>query len=206
MATRLIQTALGPRMAVIEEKLDRLVAANFTGGASAPPSPPVPASVTDETVTLAEEALADPNAVDALPSGSRIAVGSTESGPRANAVPSFYPLQAMTVREALEARLIDWRGRLNRARYEAAVAALADRDDALRAVTLPIDKGAIPDNRPPRWSLGAGPCWRKDRRTAIDREVDRPQRSSSRSPTALTSLTRSPTRSRRVPGAVSARP
>jgi hypothetical protein len=135
MATRLIQTALGPRMAVMEEKLDRLVAANFTGGASAPPSPPVSASVTDETVTLAEEALADPNALDALPSGSQIAVGSTESGPRANAV-LLYPLQAMTVREALEARLIDWRGRLNRARYEAAVEALSDRDDALKAVVL----------------------------------------------------------------------
>ena len=136
MATRLIHTALGPRMAVLEEKLDRLVAAHFMGGASAPPSPPVSASVTDETVTLAEEALADPNAVDALPSGSRIAVGSTESGPRAISV-LLYPLQAMTVREALEARLIDWRGRLNRARYEAAVEALSDRDDALKAVVLP---------------------------------------------------------------------
>jgi|HubBroStandDraft_3_1064219.scaffolds.fasta_scaffold94338_2 hypothetical protein len=59
----------------------------------------------------------------------------------------------MTVREALEARLIDWRGRLNRARYERAVAALADRDDALRAVALPIDKATIPDGRAAKMEL-----------------------------------------------------
>jgi hypothetical protein len=44
-------------------------------------------------------------------------------------------------------------GRLNRHAYERAMAALSERDDALKAVTLPRDPGSIPDGRPLRWSF-----------------------------------------------------
>jgi hypothetical protein len=133
MATRLIQTALGPRMAAMEEKADRLLAARYTGGAKAPPTP---TSVTDEDVEWAEESLAHPDAASRLCKGAQIAVGTTPDGPRAISV-LLYPLQAMSVREALERGLVDWRGRLNRLAYERAIEALKDRADDLRSVVLP---------------------------------------------------------------------
>jgi hypothetical protein len=43
----------------------------------------------------------------------------------------------MSVREALERGLVDWRGRLNRLAYERAIEALKDRADDLRSVVLP---------------------------------------------------------------------
>jgi hypothetical protein len=154
MATRLIQTALGPRMAVIEEKLDRLVAANFTGGASAPPSPPVTEAnaVSAEDIEFLAESLAEPDAPSRLPSATIITITPTERGPRATGV-TLPPLPYMTLEAALASKVLDWRGRLNRVRYEAAISALADRTDSLRAVALPTDPGATPDHPPAKVEL-----------------------------------------------------
>jgi hypothetical protein len=91
-----VQTALGPRLARVEEKVDRLVAKAFgKGGAKAPPAPSAAvastASISDETVDLAAESLADPDAADRLCKGAQIAIASTSAGPRAISVQNSTP-------------------------------------------------------------------------------------------------------------------
>jgi hypothetical protein len=72
----------------MEEKADRLLAARYTGGAKAPPTP---TSVTDEDVEWAEESLAHPDAASRLCKGAQIAVGTTPDGPRAISVLLYPP-------------------------------------------------------------------------------------------------------------------
>jgi hypothetical protein len=112
------------RLAAIEGKLDTFVEITKGAAACAAPTP----SISDEDVEWAAEALAAPDALKLYPRGSvaSVTMGLFDGETRTLATSiTIWPLQPMSIREALESGLIKG-ANLQRHVYERMVSELED--------------------------------------------------------------------------------
>jgi hypothetical protein len=129
----------------MDAKLDALIAGQGKGVASATST-----SISDDDVQYVRQILGRDGSKH-LPSGSLVSVMLGVTGRDYQVLAErvqVWPLKALTIKEAMEAGLLNTSGRLVRYVYERMVAALPDYGKRWVRLHEEVD---IPDGRPARW-------------------------------------------------------